>query len=69
MAGDDTHEQLMQTIADMAKDWGQTFDGYDPEKLASTKIDTSSSSRQWLYQICNEFGFFSTPNEEQPMRS
>ena len=53
----------------MAVNEGQFFTGYDAKYLANTKIDVNSSQRQWTYQICNEFGFFSTPNEEQPMRS
>eukprot|EP01063_Lacrimia_lanifica_P007146 TRINITY_DN14523_c0_g1_i1.p1 TRINITY_DN14523_c0_g1~~TRINITY_DN14523_c0_g1_i1.p1 ORF type:complete len:546 (+),score=150.30 TRINITY_DN14523_c0_g1_i1:61-1698(+) len=28
--------------------------------LQSTKFDGSSSSRQWIWQSCNEFGFFQT---------
>mmetsp|Transcript_3372 Transcript_3372/g.2333 ORF Transcript_3372/g.2333 Transcript_3372/m.2333 type:complete len:148 (+) Transcript_3372:972-1415(+) len=25
--------------------------------------------RQWMYQVCHEFGWFQTPNPEHPMRS
>lgn len=62
-------DELMQTVAQMARSSGMDFSGYDAENLASTKIDVNSSSRQWTWQYCNEFGFFFPPNDEQPMRS
>jgi len=48
----------------MADAEGMNFDGYDARLLSSPKIDINSSGRQWTYQFCNEFGFFTTPNEE-----
>ena len=67
--GAGTKESLMETVAQLAVAEGQTFAGYDTVALSSPVIDINSSSRQWTYQFCNEFGFFPTPNVEEPMRS
>ena len=60
---------LMKAVAKLATDGGVKYDGYDAKALSNTKIDTSSNLRQWSWQYCTEFGFFQTPNIEQPLRS
>lgn len=60
---------LMQAVADLATSEGVAYDGYDAVTLSNTEIDVNNSSRQWTYQYCNEFGFFQTPNDDNPMRS
>lgn len=60
---------LMQAISELAVQYGVSYDGYDAVTLSKTDIDINSSGRQWTYQYCNEFGFYQTPNDENPMRS
>ena len=60
---------LMQAVADLAKNEGVAYDGYDAATLSNTEIDVNNAGRQWTYQYCNEFGFFQTPNDDYPMRS
>ena len=50
-------------------DLGLSPADYDTDLLANTTIDVTSSSRQWTYQYCTEYGFFQTPSEIHPMRS
>ena len=64
--GDDA---LMGAVADLAVGGGLSYDQYDAVALSDTTIDINKNLRQWSYQYCNEFGFFQTPNLEQPMRS
>ena len=64
-----SQDTLMQAVADRAVAGGITYDQYDAVSLSNTKIDTNNALRQWTYQYCTEFGFFQTPNSEQPMRS
>ena len=62
-------DALMKAVAKLATDGGVKYDGYDAKALSNTKIDTNSNLRQWSWQYCTEFGFFQTPNIEQPLRS
>ena len=48
----------MQAVADLAANSGVKYEDYDAVVLSNTKIDINTSSRQWTYQYCNEFGFF-----------
>ena len=61
-------ESLLETVAALGSGAGVSYDQYDAVSLSGTTIDISSSLRQWTYQYCTEFGFFQTPNVEQPMR-
>ena len=61
-------DSLMAAIVYLADDSGLSYDQYDWKSLSNTEIDIDSSLRQWTFQYCNEFGFFQTPNDEQPMR-
>ena len=53
----------------MASDYGVKYEDYDAATLSKTEIDTTKAGRQWSYQYCNEFGFYQTPNDTNPMRS
>ena len=48
---------------------GVDLPDYDLSFFRNTTIDTGKASRQWVYQTCTEFGYFQSPNTEQPMRS
>ena len=64
-----TSGTLMQAIAELASDYGVKYEDYDAATLSKTEVDTSKSGRQWTYQYCNEFGFYQTPNDTNPMRN
>ena len=38
------------------------------EKLKNTTIDPSESSRQWMYQSCQEFGYFQVASDDDSTR-
>ena len=68
-SNNDSNENLMKAIAKFAKGESLSYDQYDAKSLTKTTIDINANLRQWTYLYCNEFGFFMTPNKEQPMRS
>ena len=68
-ARDESSDALMKQVAETAKSGGVVYSGYSAKALSDPKIDINSNMRQWTYQFCNEFGFFATPNTQQPLRT
>merc|ERR1711893_503664 len=48
-------DSLMNATAELAKNGGVTYDGYDAVALSDPKIDTTGAGRQWSWQYCTEF--------------
>lgn len=60
----------LPVIKQIADQMGMTdFEGYDRNLLKNTTYDINKNMRQWLWQVCTEFGWFQVPNPEHPMRS
>mmetsp|Transcript_657 Transcript_657/g.888 ORF Transcript_657/g.888 Transcript_657/m.888 type:complete len:243 (-) Transcript_657:206-934(-) len=68
-AAEGEKDALMKAVAALATNGGVSYDQYDAKALSNPTINADSSLRQWSWQYCTEFGFFQTPNDEQPLRS
>ena len=49
--------------------FGVTPDQYTLEKERNINIDPTSSSRQWMYQVCTAYGWFQSGESNSPVRT
>jgi len=57
-----------ELYAQLGRSIGNTPEDYTLHKERDIRIDVTSSSRQWMYQVCTSYGWFQTGDTNNPMR-
>lgn len=61
-------KENLESLIDLAREHGSSFEDYDRSIVRETKIDTHGYIRQWSYQYCTEFGWYQMANTNQNLK-
>jgi hypothetical protein len=64
-----TPKDMVPVIQQYAAQNNGKIEDYARSVLQNETYDINKNGRQWMWQVCNEFGWFQVPNDVFPMRS